>query len=276
MLGTSEWFEIICKSYLSPPVIYAGHELPGFPSETIQTNTTGQAGVKTLKEAFVFYEDCINTFTQLGRPLNYNDKLLDFGVGWGRIARFFLRELPLENIRGVDVMDEFVQICKQTFRSENFTVCTPFPPTQIPNQSISHIVGYSVFSHLSEKACSSWMQEFHRVLKPGGIIALTTRGRPFFDFCESLKNQGHTGYLNSLSVMFEDFDSARRLYDKGEFVHSNKEGVNGGGTMTAEFYGETFIPEKYAREAYSENFILEKFLFHPNRQTHPILFFRKK
>ena len=46
--------------------------------------------------------------------------------------------------------------------------------------------------------------------------------------------------------------------------------------MTADFYGETFIPEKYARSAYSDLFVLEKFLFDPTRQTHPIMFFRKK
>ncbi len=29
--------------------------------------------------------------------------------------------------------------------------------------------------------------------------------------------------------------------------------------MTADFYGETFIPEKYARSAYADLFTLEKF-----------------
>jgi len=46
--------------------------------------------------------------------------------------------------------------------------------------------------------------------------------------------------------------------------------------MTSEFYGETFIPEAYARTAYTKYFELEKFIFDPARQTHPIMFFRKK
>jgi hypothetical protein len=120
------------------------------------------------------------------------------------------------------------------------------------------------------------MREFNRILAPGGIVALTTRGRPFFDFCESLRGKGHTGYLNALSNMFDDFDDARARYDLGEFVHSNRKGVNGGGAMTSDFYGETFIPEGYARSAYSDSFNFEKFLFSPSRQTHPIMFFRKK
>lgn len=276
MIAEDEWFKIICESYIAPPVLYTGRELPGFPSDTIQANTTGQAGVATLKEAFIFYQDCIDVFKQLGHELTPQRKLLDFGMGWGRISRFFLRDMPLEHIYGIDVMAEFVRICRQTFNSEHFLLCNPFPPTEIPPGKMSHIVGYSVFSHLSEKACFSWMEEFHRILAPGGIVALTTRGRPFLDYCERLKDGGHHGYLEALSKMFPDFNEARRRYDKGEFVHSNSSGVTGNGAMNANFYGETFIPEEYASRAYSDFFTLEKFVFNPSRQTHPIMFFRRR
>ncbi|AQU99942.1 class I SAM-dependent methyltransferase [Desulfococcus multivorans] len=276
MLTQDDWFEAVCRSYSNPPVFYNGIKLPGFPSDEIQTNTTGQSGINTLKEAFIFYQDCIENFKILGMPLQKKHTLLDFGVGWGRIARFFLRELPLKNIYGIDVTEDFIEICKKTFQTENFLVTEPFPPTQLSSRKFNFIIGYSVFSHLSEKACESWMREFSRLLVPGGMVALTTRGRTFFDFCKSLKGKGHTGYLAALSNLFDDFSDARTRYDQGEFVHSNRDGVNGGGAMTADFYGETFIPEEYARSAYSELFHLEKFLFDPSRQTHPIMFFRKK
>lgn len=276
MIGQDEWFKIICESYKNSPVFVEGQKLPDFPSDTIQINTTGQAGVNTLKEAYVFYQDCVETFSALGHPIRPDAKLLDFGIGWGRIARFFLRELPLSNVYGVDVMSEFVDICKKTFHSENFFVTTPFPPTTIPDNFFDYVVGYSVFSHLSEKACKEWMQEFYRITKPGALIAVTTRGRPFFDYCESLKGKGIGGYSDALSLMFSDFSEARKQYDRGEFVHSNANGVTGGGAMTSEFYGETFIPEQYAKNAYSEMFALERFLFDPARQSHPILFFRRK
>lgn len=274
-LTQDEWFKTVCDSYANPPVHYKGQKLPGFPSDQIQINTTGQAGPDTLKEAFIFYQDCIGNFS-LERPVNKNDLLLDFGVGWGRISRFFLHELPLENIYGLDVMEDFVNICKETFRTENFQVTTPFPPTNIPDEKFNYIVGYSVFSHLSEEACASWMSEFNRILAPGGMVALTTRGRPFFDYCESLKGKGHTGYQDALSKIFENFDDARMKYDQGKFVHSNIDDVGGGGAMTTDFYGESFIPESYAKSAYSDLFVLEKFLYDPVRQTHPIMFFRKK
>jgi 2-polyprenyl-3-methyl-5-hydroxy-6-metoxy-1,4-benzoquinol methylase len=275
MLSEDDWFAAVCESYLNPPLVVDGKELPAFPSDEIQANTTGQSGVDTLKEAFIFYQDCTETFRNLGAPIKPQHCLLDFGVGWGRIARFFLRELPAENIYGIDVMEEFVQICTRTFRNNNFYVTPPFPPIKIAAEKFNFIVGYSVFSHLSEAVCTSWMKEFHRILAPGGQLALTTRGRPFLDYCESLRGKEHAGYLGALSEIFDDFTHARAHYDQGEFVHSNREGVTGGGVMTGDFYGETFIPEKYARSAYANLFVLENFLFDPNRQTHPIMFFRK-
>jgi 2-polyprenyl-3-methyl-5-hydroxy-6-metoxy-1,4-benzoquinol methylase len=283
-VGLDKWFGMIKDSYLSPPVLFRGANLPSFPSDFIQSNTTGQCGLPTISEAFVFYRDCVSTFAELGCAIQEKDRVLDFGVGWGRIARFFLRDVPLENIYGIDVTSEYIDICRNTFESSNFTACQPFPPTDLPSDYFNFIVAYSVFSHLSEEACMKWMKEFSRVLTPGGIVAVTTRGRPFFDYCESQKPSGvhlvgsksASPYMSALGNLFDDFNIARNRYDKGEFVHSNGQGVTGGGAMDSSFYGETFIPEEYAKTAYSSFLDFERFVFDPRYQSHPIIFFRKK
>lgn len=261
MLIQNKWFKKICDSYLNPPVSHDGKELPGFPSDTIQSNTTGQAGINTLKEAFIFYQDCIETFKQLGVPLMTQNKLLDFGVGWGRIARFFLRELKLDNLYGIDVMEEFIKICKETFRSKNFSVCNPFPPVQFPAETFDCIVAYSVFSHLSERATLAWVKEFARILKRGGVVVLTTRHRSFLDYCEQLRETAKDGYMLGLATMFDSFDEARQRYDRGEFVHSNTAAVSGGGVRHSGYYGESFIPEGYVRQHFSQWFRVLRFRF---------------
>jgi hypothetical protein len=141
MLSEDDWFAAVCESYLNPPAVVDGKELPGFPSDEIQVNTAGASGVNTLKEAFVFYRDCTETFRNLGAPIERQHRMLDFCVGWGRIARFFLRELHIENIYGIDAMEEFVQICTRTFRNNNFRVTKPFPQHRcLPKNSISLLV----------------------------------------------------------------------------------------------------------------------------------------
>lgn len=292
-----DWFKLMSQSYSNPPVRYKGAVMPAFPSDQIQAGTTGQSGIATLNEAFVFYKHCVNTFESLGSPIRHDHQVLDFGSGWGRIARFFLQDVPLSNIHGLDVTPGFTDICRETFGSPNFHTCEPFPPTELKDGRFNFIVAYSVFSHLSESACTAWMKEFSRMLAPGGIVAVTTRGRQFFDFCERQKTpemrivagmEGEQGevksvsYRESLGLLFDDFDAARDQYDRGEFVHSNIEGVGGGGALNTTFYGESFIPESYARDAYQDDFQLEKFLYNPTRFvykprtiSHPILFFRK-
>jgi hypothetical protein len=72
--------------------------------------------------------------------------------------------------------------------------------------------------------------------------------------------------------MFPDFDNARARYDRVEFVHSNADGVTGGGVLDAGFYGETFIPERFAREILGETLNVTEFY---SGESHPIIFFKK-
>ena len=274
---TNEWFEMICESLEREDIEISGVSLPGFPENQIQINTTGQAGRDSLYEAFIFYQDCIKAFSRTQNFRSDDKKLLDFGVGWGRILRFFIKDFFPENLFGVDINEELLNICKSTFKWGTFLKSQAFPPINLPEKSIDFIIGYSVFSHLSEEACLSWINEFSSILRPGGMIALTTRGRWFLDFCEALKTKKVEGYKKALSNLFDDFDKARQKYDNGEFLHSNIEGVSGGrgAVLNPSFYGETFIPEQYAKKTYSPYFKAFDFVFDQSRSVNPIMFFRK-
>ncbi len=268
-----EWFELVCESYKTDGCQISGVSLPGFPEEKLQIGTTGQAGRDTLCEAFIFYEDCIGKFRQSGNFSKVDKALVDFGVGWGRILRFFLRDFSPDNMIGVDINPELLYVCRSTFDFGTFLKSEAMPPVSLQDGSVDFVVGYSVFSHLSEDACLAWIKEFNRILRPGGMLALTTRGRWFLDFCENLKTTD--GYPNALSQMFDDFDDARARYDNGEFVHSNASGITGNGSLDGSFYGETFIPEAYAKEKYAPWFEVLDFDFTRGRSSHPVMFFVK-
>jgi SAM-dependent methyltransferase len=276
------WLEVICSAYERARNGPLSTRLPGFPSDELQIATTGQAGRATLQEAHTFYLDCVETFERLGRPISRNDRILDFGVGWGRIGRFFLNEIEPGNLYGIDVDSQFIETCRRIFHVGHFLTCDPWPPTPLPDGHFAFIVGYSVFSHLSEEACRAWMREFNRLLVPGGLVALTTRGRWFFDYCASLhenaageENNEYNEYIAALACLFPDVELAKRRYDAGELIFATSDGVSRDGIRNETYYGETFIPERFAAQAFLPDMELAEFQFDPSRLTHPIMFFKR-
>jgi SAM-dependent methyltransferase len=240
------WLDLLRRAASGERVEVDGRLLPPPPDAQLQINTVGNSGPGAMDEAWAFATECLARFRASPLFKDEHKTLLDFGTGWARIARCFLRDVRAENIIGVDVSPELVAVCQANFPGPRFLCCDPMPPLPLGDASVDFVVGYSVFSHLSEAACRAWMAEFARVLKPGGMVALTTRGRWFFDYAASLTDP--SDYVQSLSKMFPDFSEAKARYDRGEFVHSNMAGVTGGGVLDGSFYGETFIPERFARE----------------------------
>lgn len=224
-----------------------GDPLPDFPGEEMQRNTTSLAGLDALEQAYAFYRDVSEVLERALHPIMEDWQILDFGSCWGRISRFFMRDVPLKNIHGIDVEEVFVEKCKVLFDSKNFTVCGKAPPCEFACTSFNLITAYSVFSHLSEAAFMAWLSEFHRILKKDGVIAFTTRNQVFFDYCSQIRNQGDklSGYQKALADMMPDIHDFQRRYGNGEFIFATGSGVSGGGAMDESFYGEAFIPKAY-------------------------------
>ena len=66
----------------------------GFPEDRIQRDMVGSAGEHALREAFLFWQEAKAYFNGLSaRPLN-ECYVLDFGCGWGRYTRLFLKDTP--------------------------------------------------------------------------------------------------------------------------------------------------------------------------------------
>lgn len=270
-MSDKRWHDLLRNAASGQAVDLDGIPLPAMPDPAIQLRTVGQSGPGAMDEAWAFASQCLKRFQTSALFAGKRKVLLDFGTGWGRIARCFLRDFLAEDMIGAEIDGDLISICRTTFSGPRFLPCGPMPPLDLPDASVDFVTGYSVFSHLSEAACRAWTDEFARVLKPGGMAALTTRGRWFFDYAASLPP--NDPYSRALSSMFSDFGDAKARYDRGEFVHSNAPGVTGGGVLDGGFYGETFISERFAREVLG-NGSVSLFEFDA-AADHPILFFEK-
>lgn len=273
------WLEMLRSGLTDKTAISPfGDSLPAFPSEEMQRNTTSLIGADALEQANGFYKDVSDALERAGHPIDMDWQVLDFGSCWGRISRFFMRDVPLKNIHGIDVEPKFVETCKALFNSQNFSVCGRLPPCKFEDFSIDLVTAYSVFSHLSEAAFTAWLYEFHRILTKDGIVAFTTRNQTFFDYCNRLRNQGDrlSGYQKALADMMPDIHDFRERYEKGEFIFATGSGVSGGGAMNESFYGEAFIPKAYIGRELGNSFDILEFKAIGNGYDQALFVLRKR
>jgi SAM-dependent methyltransferase len=247
-LNDREWLQVLVDSLSQHEI--RGVRLPRFPADDLQRQFVGSAGEHTLHEAFNFYQVVKRYCAEQGCPLRPNSSVLDFGCGFGRMVRFFLKDVRAANVHGFDVDPTVIALCQQLFQHGRFEVCNSRPPAPMPDDSFDVVYAYSVFSHLSEEIHLEWVREFARLLKPGGLLLATTQGRTFVDFCASLraKSVHDSAWHESLAKSFTDRDQALRDYDAGHFLHV---ATGGGDFRPSSFYGETLIPRGYVERAWT-------------------------
>ncbi|MEG4400396.1 methyltransferase domain-containing protein [Microcoleus sp. N9_A2] len=270
-LSDQEWLEVIVKSVEHPFV--DGIELPGFPPDDIQRNIVGSSGKQALGEGFNFYSEIKRYAANLGVPLTRDSHILDFGCGWAQMMRFFLKDVVADNLYGIDVDPAMIDICVNTVRQGNYSVVKPEPPTQFSNNSFDVVYAYSVFSHLSEPVHIKWVEEFSRILKPGGILIVTTQARRFIEFCRSLRGQNHEfAWYNALANSFLDTEAAFADYDNGKFLYSP---TGGGPTRPASFYGEAVVSPGYVKREWTKYLTFCDFVDDPTLLPQAVIIMQK-
>lgn len=259
-MSDSEWLEVLLKS-LDHSVV-DGIEMAGFPPEELQRQFVGMSGPQALNEAFNFYSEIKRYAGKLTHKLGRDSRILDFGCGWGRIIRFFLKDVTADNLYGIDVDSEMTDLCIKTVGHGNYSAIKPMPPLEFSEGSFDIIYAYSVFSHLAESVQIQWIEEFSRILKPGGILVATTQARSFIELCRTLRNQSNSSnnWHHALAHSFVDTEAAFADYDSGKFLYSP---TGGGGPRDASFYGEAVIPQKYIEREWTKYLDFCDFTYDP-------------
>lgn len=254
------WVHLNTDAYRRQPLLRK--LLPQMPPAQLQERFVGSSGDASLRAAWRTYQLWLEIAARNGRPVTRASYVLDFGCGWGRTLRFFLRDVPARQLYGVDVLPEALEACRATNPWCQFQQVPSFPPTDLPSERFDLIYLYSVFSHLSEEAHQRWLDEFHRILKPGGIVIATTWHRQYIEWCESAREGVTDGTHAGSKLAFSNPSFWLEKYDRGEYCHSP---VGGGTTLEASFYGETCIPEAYVRREWSNRFEIREYL-HTDRK----------
>lgn len=109
-----------------------------------------------------------------------NKRILDWGCGPGRV----IRHMPAiagqsSELYGTDYNQESIRWCSQNLPGIQFSVNTLSPALAFKANYFDVIYGLSIITHLSEAMHYGWYTELYRVLRPGGILILSSQGDNF-------------------------------------------------------------------------------------------------
>jgi len=164
------------------------------------------------------------SFARHGTAVGDVDRLLDFGCGCGRVTRHWAA-LKGPEIHGSDYNRRLVRWCAANLRFAHFSANALAPPLAHGEESFDAVYGISVVTHLPEGLQRKWLAELARVLRPGGLLLLTTHG---------------TSYAERLTA------DERARYDAGEVI-VRWPGVAGTNLCTA-FHPEAYVRDRLAPE----------------------------
>lgn len=111
-----------------------------------------------------------------GRPLESCRTMLDFGCGCGRVLRHW-KGLAEPALYGTDVNAELIQWCRERLPFAAASVNSVKPPLSFTDERFDAIYAFSVLTHMPADLQRRWLQDFRRVLKPGGLLIFSTHGR---------------------------------------------------------------------------------------------------
>lgn len=141
-----------------------------------------------------------------GKALSDFPAILDFGAGCGRVVQYVAPGAPGSACSACDVDAQAVHWAAKHMPNVAWRVNAFDPPLPYEDSSFDLVYSISIFTHLDRDSQDRWLQELHRVLRPGGMALVTVAG-------ETILEQFRTGQMVSNS---RDFTGAIKGSDTPE------------------------------------------------------------
>jgi SAM-dependent methyltransferase len=268
------WCWVLTEAALERPAL--ADLVPVLPPKELQEHYTGFSGLPTLLEAFEFYSTLKQLHRQYARQkLEDCSAILDYGCGWGRVIRFFLKEIEPARLFGADPIEDVIELCKRTNPWCQFQLIDTEPPTPFADETFDFIYAFSVFSHLSEDYHKRILRELHRILRPGGLLMVTTHGREYITQCAEARLTVDPASLPpSVAASLQSFrdpDKALDDYDQGRYCFGSLAHLVGW-----EYWGDTAISKAYASTQWGPLFKFVDYVDDRKRCSQNIIVARKE
>jgi len=114
--------------------------------------------------------------------------VLDFGCGFGRIARYLRGADAGWRLLGFEIDPKAVTWCNDNLPNIEVFHGTREPPSPCSSNSCHFVYSFSVFTHISEDASRKWLHDLRRVTALEAVVAITTVGAPLLNSLATSEN----------------------------------------------------------------------------------------
>lgn len=240
-LGVEAWCRRLEQSASDP--IQDDVRYPGFPDEAVQRQFVGSAGADALREISQFYRLIQTHIWPRDRE---RGRYLDFGSGWARVSRFFLRDFREGEMVGVDIDPDMVAFCRTSNQPGAYFAVDPQGALPFAPGTFGVITAYSVFTHLPPKIFATRLHDLIALLAPGGLLVITVEPPRFIDFIDSIPPETDQAWWASLARQRHQVPRLRADLAAGGIAYL----ASGGGEYRdQDIYGETVVTADYVRKA---------------------------
>jgi SAM-dependent methyltransferase len=155
-----------------------------------------------------------------GGDVSRAERALDFGCSSGRVVRVLAAAYPEVAWVGCDPNQGAIEWASEHLRPVQFFVSKDEPPLPLADGSLGLAFGISIWSHFEPQLGLVWFEEMRRLLRPGGLLVVTTHGLTSVAY-----DVGH-----GLRAPGQGAEIAEALYRRGwwfasEFGHQGDWGV---------------------------------------------------
>ena len=197
-------------------------------------------GNKLSREIEKFYGD--------KKPLD----ILDFGCGAARILRYFAYFKPEHTYHACEVNEEAVALTSRISEKIDARVIKSIPPSPFDDETMDVVYAWSIWTHYDEPTGRAWLEELHRILRPGGLAMITVHTDELVDrygtepqLVAKMKERG--GHYNAI---LHEYKKTGFSFWKAYPASAKDVGIDN------ETFGMAFVSFDYIKENWSDLFEL--------------------
>jgi hypothetical protein len=203
--------------------------LPLMPPEWVQRQMTGSSGEAVILEAAAFVRAVLELYGFDRTPLK-QARILDYGIGWARVARLFYKFTPTSQLHGVDAWQTSLQHAQALGFRGHLALIDPAPAALPFEQPFDLVYAFSVFTHLPQSSALAAIKAIRGALSDEGLLVLTVRPREYWTLRPSDEAlvQAHDDHGFAFRSLLDghgygdasiSLDYIRRTWTEFELVH---------------------------------------------------------